>query len=264
MITARVPGGIRVVMQTDHQSQCGIIAGGWGNAEFTRPEPWEPVACAAQWHDEGWRQWERSAGVAPDGSPRGFVAMDVDEHVAIHRRSIAAAHQRDVVTGMLVGMHCAGLLQRRRGLDGEMPDIAVLPDPARVLVRDEVDVRGRVVGEMGDPVAAADWTWASYRVLQALDLLSLYLTWTGLAHGEEWTLRRVPRTIDDTDGVPITVRRRDDVTCTLHPWPLATDDLAAPVLARVIPDRAYADSADLQAAIRAADPAPVPFRIVRA
>jgi len=264
MITARVPGGIRVVMQTDHQSQCGIIAGAWGNATFTRPEPWEPVACAAQWHDEGWRQWERSPGVAPDGTPRGFVAMDVDDHVAIHRRSIAAAHQRDVVTGMLVGMHCAGLLQRRRGLDGEMPDIDGLPGPARALVDDERDAREQVVGAMGDRAAATHWTWASYRVLQALDLLSLYLTWTGLAHGEEWTLRRVPRAIDDADGVPVTVRRVDDATCALSPWPLATDDVAAPVLARVIPDRAYADSADLQAAIRAADPAPVPFRIVRA
>ena len=59
MITARVPEGIRVVMQTDHQSQCGLLAGAWGNAQFLRPGPWGPVASAAEGHGEGWRQGER-------------------------------------------------------------------------------------------------------------------------------------------------------------------------------------------------------------
>lgn len=263
MIVARVPEGIRVVMQTDHQSQCGVLAGQWGNAGFMRPEPWEPVVMAAEWHDEGWREWERHPGVLPDGSPRGFVSMDIADHMAIHRRSITAARDRDAVTGMLVGMHCAGLVQRRMGLDGEMPDITALPGPARGLVEDEAAVRSGLEREMGDPEAAAQWTWASYRVLQALDLLSLYLTWRGLAGGEEWTLRRVPRALDDADGAPIAVTPVDGTTCALDPWPLTGDAVEAPVLARIIPDRPYADAHDLHEALRAATPAPVPFRVVR-
>lgn len=264
MITSRVPGGIRVVMQTDHQSQCGLLAGAWGNAQFARPEPWGPVALAAEWHDEGWRQWEASPGVSADGEPRDFVHMQTSEHMAIHRRSIHAARHRDEVIGMLVGVHCAGLVQRRMGLDGELPDLSALPDDVRDLIRDEDAVRQRVESDMGDADEAREWTWAAYRVLQALDLLSLYLTWTGLSGGDPWTLRRVPRAVDDPDGVAITVSPVDDRTCALDPWPFASDSVDAPVLGRVIPDRAYANADDLRTALIGAPLMPVPFRVIRA
>ncbi|MFZ4755899.1 MAG: DUF3891 family protein [Miltoncostaeaceae bacterium] len=264
MITTRVPEGIRVVMQTDHQSQCGLLAGAWGNAQFARPEPWGPVALAAEWHDEGWRQWEASPGVSADGEPRDFVHMPISQHMAIHRRSIHAARHRDEVTGMLVGLHCAGLVQRRMGLDGEMPDINTLPDPVQGLIRDEAAVQQRVESLMGDLDEAREWTWAAYRVLQAFDLLSLYLTWTGLAGDEPWTLRRVPRAVDDAEGVAIAVSAVDDRTCALDPWPFAAESVDAPVLARVIPDRAYANAAEVRTALLDAPLLPVPFRVVRA
>ena len=264
MIVARVPEGIRVVMQTDHQSQCGLIAARWGNPQMARPEPWEPIQLAADWHDEGWRQWERAPDVQPDGQPRGFIAMDPEAHMAIHRRSIGAATDRDLVAGMLVGMHCAGLVQQRMGLDGDMPDVATLPDPVRQLVRDELAVRERVTQQMGDPDEVESWTWAAYRVLQALDRLSLYLTWNALARGDAWTLHRVPRHRSDDHGVAIAVTPVDAVTCALDPWPFADRSMDAPVLARIIPDRPYADGADLHTALLAADPAPVAFRLVPA
>lgn len=264
MITARVPEGIRVVMQTDHQSQCGLLAGAWGNAQFVRPEPWGPVALAAEWHDEGWRQWEASPDISADGEPCDFAQMPTSEHMAIHRRSIHAARNRDEVTGMLVGLHCAGLVQRRMGLDGEMPDINVLPDPVQGLIRDEAAVQQRVESQMGDAKEAREWTWAAYRVLQALDLLSLYLTWTGLAGDEPWTLRRVPRSVDDAEGVAVVISAVDDRTCALDPWPFADDAVDAPVLGRVIPGRAYANADDLRAALLDAPLMPVPFRVIRA
>ena len=263
MIVARVPGGIRVVMQTDHQSQCGLIAARWGNAGFARPEPWEPVQMAAEWHDEGWRQWERTPDAGPDGAPRDFIAMDTADHMAIHRRSIAAATDRDEVTGMLVGMHCAGLVQHRMGLDGPMPDVDSLPGPVRDLVRDERATRARVEFATGDPARMAQWSWASYRVLQALDRLSLYLTWRGLLAGDQWTLHRVPRDLDDAAGTSITVSALDERTCTLTPWPLADDEVAVPVVARTIPDRAYTDADDVRGAIVGADATAVDFRIAR-
>lgn len=260
MITARHPDGLRVVMQVDHQAQCGLMAARWGNGDFHRPEPWQPIADACAWHDEGWRDWERTPGVLPDGAPRGFSQMDTAEHMAIHRRSIAAAADREPVAGMLVAMHCAGLVQRRMGLDGEMPDIDALPGPARDLVRDEATHRAVLEARLGE--GAHGWVWAAYRVLQAIDLLSLYLTWRGLVGDECWTLRRVPRALDDDAGVPVAVTRVDARTCALDPWPFAGDALDVPVLARVIDDRPYSDDAALQAALRAAPVAPVSFRAI--
>lgn len=260
MIIARVPGGLRVVMQVDHQAQCGVLAARWGNTRFDRPEPWQPVLDAAGWHDEGWRQWERHPGVLSDGAPRAFTQMDLHEHVAIHRRSIAAAADREPAAAMLVAMHCAGLLQRRMGLDGPMPDPGTLHPDAAALVREEAASRAARLREMGDGATA--WAWAAYRVLQAVDLLSLYLTWTGLAGGEEWTLRRVPRGLDDDPGTPIAVRRVDPLTAALDPWPFGDDRIEAAVIARVIPDRAYPDAATLQVAIRGAAPEATTFAVV--
>ncbi len=264
MITTRVPGGIRVVMQTDHQSQCGLIAARWGNRDFPRMEPWEPVLCAAEWHDEGWRQWERTPGIMDDGTPRGFAQMDLEDHVAIHRRSIAAARNREPVAAMLVGMHCVGLLQRRLGLHREVSDTPVLPASARALIDDERVVRAARTAKMGDQREAEEWTWAAYRVLQAIDLVSLYLTWRGLAHGEAWTLRQVPRAGTGSEGADIAVTPVDHVTCALDPWPFADTKVDAPVLGRIIPNRTYSTADDLGTAIRHATPAAVPFRIVPA
>ena len=170
MIVARVPEGIRVVMQTDHQSQCGLIAARWGNPQMARPEPWEPIQLAADWHDEGWRQWERAPDVQPDGQPRGFIAMDPEAHMAIHRRSIGAATDRDLVAGMLVGMHCAGLVQQRMGLDCGVKDVemAVLPGdgealgplPARPLVVSPVAGLAEFVPKLAaSPAPAAYFVW---------------------------------------------------------------------------------------------------------
>jgi len=264
MITTRVPGGIRVVMQTDHQSQCGLIAARWGNRDFPRMEPWEPVLCAAEWHDEGWRQWERTPGIMDDGTPRGFAQMDLEDHVAIHRRSIAAARNREPVAAMLVGMHCVGLLQRRLGLHGQVPDSPALPASARALIDEERVVRAARTAKMGDQREAEEWTWAAYRVLQAIDLVSLYLTWRGLAHGEAWTLRQVPRAGTGSEGADIAVTPVDHVTCALDPWPFADAKVDAPVLGRIIPNRAYSTADDLGTAIRHATPAAAPFRIVPA
>lgn len=252
MIVTRVDGRLRLVGQVAHQQQCGIIAAAWGNDAFARPEPWDPVIEASAWHDEGWRAWEHHPQVLPDGQPQGFTAMDVADHVAIHRASSAAARARGDRVELLVGMHVAGLVMRRLGLDGEVAALEDRPAPARELVVERARAARALRSSLGEGADLAGWAWSAYRILQAIDLLSLYLTWRGLAAGEQWTLRRVPRTPGDERGVDIAVTPVDALTCALDPWPFAQDRVNAPVEARVIDDRPYHDADDLLAALASA------------
>ena len=282
MIVARAAGRLRIVAQVAHQEQCGVLAAAWGNDAFARPEPWDPVVEATTWHDEGWREWERHPQVLPDGEPQGFSAMEIGEHVAIHRASAAAAAARGDRVELLVGMHGAGLVMRRLGLDGEVVALGDRPEPARALVLDRAASGRALRARIGEGPDVAGWAWASYRILQAIDLLSLYLTWRGLAAGEQWTLRRVPRRPGDERGVDIAVRPAGvsarhalasaasrgaspgdaPLSCVLDPWPFAPDEVWAPVEARFIEDRPYRDAGDLADAL-AASPAEVLPMVVR-
>ena len=267
MIVTRVDGGLRLVTQVAHQDQCGILAAAWGNSAFARPDPWEPVVDACAWHDEGWRAWERAPGVLPGGEPQGFTAMGIADHVAIHRASAAAAGDHGERVEMLVGMHVAGLVMRRLGLDGEAATLGDRPGPARELVLERAMAARALRARVGEGAEVAGWAWSAYRILQAIDLLSLYLTWRGLAVGEQWTLRRVPRCQGDERGVDIVVApddaAGDALACTLRPWPFADDEVEAPVEARFIADRPYRDADDLTGALAAAPVTVLPMRVRR-
>ena len=291
MIVTRVGDRLRLVTQVAHQDQCGILAAAWGNHDFARPEPWDPVVRASACHDEGWREWERHPGVQPDGEPRGFTTMDIADHVAIHRASSAAAGTHGDRVEMLVGMHVAGLVMRRLGLDGGTAELDDRPGPARDLVLERAMAARALRARVGEGAEVAGWAWSAYRILQAIDLLSLYLTWRGLQAGEEWTLRRVPRRPGDERGIDIAVAPAPDrggsagagppgaaadpdgapgctgdgaLACTLYPWPFADDEVHAPVEARCIDDRPYRDADDLAGALAAAPVTVLPMRVRRA
>lgn len=257
-------GRLRVVTQVAHQDQCGLLMREWGNDAFARPQPWDPVVVAAGVHDEGWREWERRPAVLPDGAPKGFVQMDIAEHVVIHRASAQAAQEQGDHAALLVGMHGAGLVMRRMGLDAPAPPLHQRPQPARALVVDHAREARRLRARVGEGPAVAAWAWAAYRVLQAIDLLSLYLTWRGLPNRERWTLARVPRTQGDEAGVDITVSPAGTRECLLEPWPFAVPHVAAPVAARFIEDRPYRDADDLATALADAPREVIDFAVVRA
>lgn len=262
MIVARVPQGLRVVLQTDHQDQCRLLANAWGGAGIARPDPWDPVLVATGLHDEGWREWESAPRVLADGYPQGFSQMDHADHTAIHTTSIAAAFRRDARVGLLVSMHGVGLSMRRLGLDGSVGGDSMRPSVANEFVRDQAVVQRNARRDVGEGAELAGWAWASYRLLQAWDLLSLYLTWTGLAGGEQWMLRRVPRCAGDDQGVTISVTPVDDVTCAVDPWPFVGDRVEAPVRARMIPDQPYENHLALRATLGSAPWQVVAYRVV--
>lgn len=241
MIVSPRPEGLVVVRQVDHQDQCALMAAAWGNDRFLRPRPWGPIAAAAAWHDEGWRAWEARPQVGDDGRPVDFVDIDRTAHVALYRDGIATCVRRDPATGLLVSLHGRGLYEKRLGIDGPIPDRGERPPAVQAYLQEqdrlEQDLRARL---HPDP----EWEWAAYRLLQAFDLLSLYLVWRAHPAGRPGTLARVPRRPGD-EGVDIALRPLGPREVGLDPYPFATPEVSLEVAARIIPDRPYDGPDDL-------------------
>ncbi len=261
MIVSRESGGLCVVLQVDHQEQCRLAARAWGNGSFGRLDPWEPAQVAAAVHDEGWRGWEAMPQVDSDGRPMDFPELPRDQHVRMYEDGIAASERHGATVGLLVSLHGLGLYRSRLGLDGPVKDVETLPVVVQAFIADQLGRQDRLRVALGDDSERREWEWAAYRLLQAWDGLSLYLTWRGLPQGRNGRLPAVPR--DQTDpGVDLHLRPVDPRTAVCDPFPFAGDEAILPVIARTIADRRYVDHDDLRATLNATPPERRDFRIV--
>jgi Protein of unknown function (DUF3891) len=239
--------GILVVRQVDHQVQCGLMARAYGTGEFARIEHWDSVVTAAELHDEGWRGRDDAPGVNGEGAPVDFPELDRSEHVALYGHGIDLVEAQDPRAGLVVSMHGQGLHEARLGLDGAPRDRNRQQAAVRAFIEHEEARQARLIQEIDDPDVTT-WAWDAYRLLQAWDLLSLYLLWYGLPKAMTGTLARVPRGQGD-EGVDIAIEPDGDRFAKLHAFPFRGDELMFPVAARLIPNRPYADDDDLGAAL---------------
>ena len=245
MIVARDSGGIVLVRQVDHQAQCADMARAWGNAQFSRPQPYGPVIAAAAWHDEGWRGWELAPAVS-GGQPVNFTGMDRRTHVGIYRECIGRACERDPREGLLVSMHGRGLY--------EYTPPAQRDAPARAFIAEQLELQRELRAELGGGPALEAWASAGVRLVRTWDALSLYLTWRGLREGHARVLPQVPREAGD-EGVDLHLSPDGPLDCIVTPWPFSGGEVALPVRAWRIEDRPYSTGRELADAIAAADPA---------
>ena len=252
MIVSRRDGELVLVRQVDHQLQCRVMADAWGNGQFERLPHWASLVTAAAVHDEGWRAWEESPQLDPSGRPEDFIDVDRAIHVDIYRHGIEHALGLDPRAGLIVSMHGRGLYEARLGLDGDAPDRGGMRPEVQRFLEEQDELAARLTPELG-PVAEL---WDAYRLLQAWDLLSLYVVWRALPAGRSGELPQVPRRSGDP-GVGIRLRPGGADTVVLDPYPFAESPVALPVEARVIADRDYGDPAALGDAIERARPRPL-------
>ena len=188
-----------LIRQMDHASLSGMLAAHWGNSTFARPEPRASVLLAAAQHDDGWEPWEAQPKVNPaTRRPYRFTEMPVEEHLSFYLQGIDRVLQKDLYAGLLVNMHLAGLYRHRYGLDPILGLERFSPE-VRLVVQKFLDrletqqgrLREQLRREGTYPAAtvADAGIWTNYRLLQAFDLLSLFLCMEPLGPR---VLRQVP------------------------------------------------------------------------
>ena len=79
------------------------------------------------------------------------------------------------------------------------------------------------------------------------------MLWKPLPAGEEGELPRVPRGWGTRRRSRCRLQADGPSSCVCDPFPFAMDEVALPVAARVIPDRAYRSDDDLRRALDDAD-----------
>jgi Protein of unknown function (DUF3891) len=241
---------IMLVRQVDHQVQCGLMARAFGAAEFARIDHWDSLVVATELHDEGWRSRDDAPSVDCAGAPENFTDLDRSHHVALYGRGIDAVEARDPRAGLLVSMHGRGLHEARLGLDGVPRDRARQLPAVRAFIEREEGRQARLREHLADP-DLPQWEWDAYRLLQAWDLLSLFLLWHGLPRGAGGRLARVPRHAGDA-GIDLEVEPDGEHFAVVRPFPFSGDEVSFPVTARFIPNRPYRDSDDLRTELDAA------------
>src|SRR5260370_42026757 len=104
-----------LIRQTDHAVLSGFFAREWGNAQFTRPEPFASFCLAAAEHDNGWREWELLPGLdLKTRLPYSFTSIPTEEHIALYQRGIERLIKMDHYAVLLVSIHFAELYNRTR------------------------------------------------------------------------------------------------------------------------------------------------------
>jgi hypothetical protein len=283
MIISRRDGQLLLVDQVEHARLCGVLARHWGNGEFAAVSPSGPAHAAAEIHDDGWRESDRRPLYnAEQARPLAFLELGRAAHVRMYAAGVEQAYRRSPYAGLLVSMHWTGLYRSRWG----MPSDRVEPSPTgpEDAVIDREERRwSKVKHALLENQRRSDLEiglWHNYDLLQAWDLLSLYICLIDLSPVDEIAPRPVAATLSQIDqepgprtipSVPVSAAgERVELLLTpiepgavrLDPWPFDVDELSCAVAARTMPDRPYEDEADATSAFRAAEPAAIELQLV--
>jgi hypothetical protein len=255
-----------VIRQTDHAVLSGFLARELGNELFVRPQPAESFRLAATEHDNGWSEWELLPRIDPvTFLPYSFMSIPTAEHMALYQRGIERVVKADRYAGLLVSLHCAGLYDRTRAtIPGfsakyiKSQEVEQVNDFLQGLrlqqLRLKVDLRAdaAVLDFSGE-----SWLQINSKRLESLDRLSLYFC---IAPMEPATIDGVP--VDyKGEEVDWVLQPEADQSVTLEPYPFRRDPLEISVLARRVPKRRYANSAEFQKVLAQAAFFPMKFTI---
>jgi hypothetical protein len=258
VILSRVDGGLLVVRQTDHADQTGLFAHAWGN-ELVAPidRHHDSAGLAARHHDDGWALWERRPTIDPNTEqPYQFLALPPVEHLLLYRAGIARAAQHDLMAGILVSMHGAGLYNDRYGTfrlteQHFTPDERALVDEFLADMQHlQDDLLARTGHRAIGHAAEEPEVMSVYLALQIWDRLSLQFAFRLAADGRIGPLPHVVGERSPTNEL----RCLNDGTFALriYPYPFADDHMSFPVQACVVADRAYRTPEDFLTEIAAA------------
>lgn len=227
--------------QTDHAALCGAMARAWGVAPFSAPPP--QVQRAADFHDNGWREWDPRPRLDPTtGNPHPYSRMPPEDYLTIWERGLRRAWGEGEGVGLLVSLHAMRFFARK-----QRPEDQALYAAER---RRQGEALSRLGAESTEPEALPEpyATWHEW--IFFWDAVSLFLCegWKS-----PWT-RAIPAATGGERELRVERREgeRPGGSASLEPFPFQ-GPLLLEVPARVIPLAGYASQEALDAAVQAAE-----------
>ncbi len=241
------PAGAFLIPQASHAWLAWQLADHWGNRHFPRPAPRAEVLAAVLHHDGGWGDFDVAPELDGDGRPVTFDRMPVAVHLAIWRRSIAAAAAMSRYAGLLVASHFLELLAMKHGIGHAAPGPA--EEATIEAFRGDIEeaVRSWRADLQPDPryqgfLAGPGWT-VNAGILAVADRISVYLC-AGLAAA--FTVAAPAAA-----GVAtLTLREVAPRRWRVQPWPFRGDRVRLQCEGRRLTANRFATAAELAESLR--------------
>jgi hypothetical protein len=227
-----------VITMREHLDFCGQLARAYGNDRFERPKPIDEFLYVVDNHDRGWDNYDVNPGLDPNtGLPYLMSRTPAVASVKTNRGSPDFNESHHPYCGLLSSMHTWGLYNKRYGFSQFVVRTRntvsiIVADPNRPMVdkmlADEVARQERLKQELAKSPATESWLeqshlFQNYKQLTFFDTLALYFHLYHASERGEEVYIHVPMTADSDANV--TVKKIDDRTYSLDPFPFAGDTL---------------------------------------
>jgi hypothetical protein len=203
-----------LITQEDHAELSAQLAAHWGNANFSKLEPYDSMVFATLHHDSGYREWE---GVPPINllerrpyghreDPPSFEETELRGYVA----NVDWLKLHDPYAALIVSMHRTGLWQNRYDVLGPAKRKSQRSQETWAVIE---KLESRQLNEkqlLGNGESDFErQLWFNYKALQVYDVLSLYFCVNGY-EGEDLKEDRV-------GPIPVSYNTDEEATLRIVP-----------------------------------------------
>jgi hypothetical protein len=241
-----------LIRQVEHARLSAEIAAVWGN-ESVEPLPVpELLLPAIHDHDVGWKEWAASPGVDPEtGCPRNFTEMPMAVSTALWSTSIEVCAAPAPLAGTWVSRHFCWLAEQARESRQDITEeVAAIDDflddqtSRQQAWRREIQLQWQ---EAAGNFSLDDVDVLILEGLQYVQFFDRVSLWLCCSPAE------MPFDTERPGGESIRLTPGSSGRVVLTPYPLSVDRLELSVSAHRIEARRYANDAELQRAIDAAE-----------
>ncbi|NIO06830.1 MAG: DUF3891 family protein [Deltaproteobacteria bacterium] len=255
MIISESAESYRMITQNDHGDLAGQFAAHWGNQQFAKLNPYQPMVLAAEAHDNGWWDWDIHPAIDDDGVPITFTRTPREFRSEFYGKGIDNVIGRDLYAGLMVSMHGTGLNQKRYGT---MPSMVQRDDEySKKFVAEREPTHEGMISKLHNMEAYAlvtskEQIWHNYLMMQVFDRLSLFfcsnfdiltVAKSG-SHTKEGgsyygpSIKPTPVKLGQPE-IELTLQVVDSQTVILDPYPFDESPLHVNVRGKLVPNVKY-------------------------
>jgi hypothetical protein len=255
-----------LITQHDHAQVAGELAEHFGNEFFASPQPHQQAILGVALHDCGWPLHDDDAPtINPDGLPLDVFETPREIGLKVWTASVERAAAKDPYAGLLVSLHVLSLsvfATTQTSFEHEKWDMDNPPDRFAVTkfqhreierqdqLRLKLGLRSdKAQHHHGPPKAVSqkseDWLTFNFRMLQAMDVISLAACCTKPPSSQTQDVMPQP------GAAPLRLHlKRDGNDVLVDPWPFGVAEIGLMIPALRVPGNRYESDEELREAMR--------------